>query len=140
MTMTAETLLGVLQALVARKEQIQSALDRQCGEGFTFQDVFDMIRSERALFFWNETSCAIIEVRKFPNEITLHVFLGAGTTEGLLELYELVADWGSKYIGASRMTTLCRKGFKRKLAKHGWKESQVWLDKDITSERRQYYG
>ena len=131
----AETMIGILNAVMLHKDQIQSALNRQEGEGFTFQNVFDLIKTEQALFFWNQTSCAVIEVRKFPGEITLHVFLGAGTTEGLLELYEQVAEWGKEYVGASKMTTLCRKGFKRKLAKHGWKESQVWLTKDIVFKK-----
>lgn len=131
----AEVMLGALNALMAYKELVQSALDRQQGEGFTFQHVFDMIKTEQALFFWNEDSCAVIEIRKYPGETTLHVFLGAGTTDGLLKLYEFVANWGHTYIGATKMTTLCRKGFKRKLAPHGWKESQVWLVKSIAQHK-----
>lgn len=129
--MKAEVMLGALNALMHYKELVESALARQQGEGFTFQHIFDMIKDERAVFFWNASSCAVIEVRKFPGETTLHVFIGAGTTQGLLELYELVANWGAHFVGASKMTTLCRKGFKRTLAKHGWMEKQVWLTKDI---------
>jgi hypothetical protein len=127
----AGVMITVLNSLMAHRELIQSALDRQVGEGFTFQHVFDLVKNEQALFFWNKTSCAVIEIRKYPGETNLHVFLGAGTTEGLLELYEHVASWGGKVVGATKMTTLCRKGFKRTLAKHGWKESQVWLTKQI---------
>lgn len=133
--MTPEVMLGALTALVVHKDLIQSALDKQQGEGFTFQNVFDLVKNEQALFFWNQDSCAVIEIRKFPAETTLHVFLGAGTTEGLLDLYKYVAHWGANYVGASKMTTLCRKGFKRTLAKHGWTDPQVWLVKDIKLER-----
>jgi len=133
--MEAKIMLGVLTALVQHEGLIQSALDRQQGEGFTFQHVFDLVKSEQMLFFWNNTSCAVIEVRKYPKEVTMHVFLGAGTTEGLLELYNHVAAWGATCVGATKMTTLCRKGFKRSLAKHGWNESQVWLTKDITAHK-----
>ncbi len=129
----AEHHIAVLNALTSRREQIQSALDRQCGEGFTFDHVFEMIAQGRALFFWNENSCAVIEIRTYPGETVLHVFLGAGTTEGLLELYEYVANWGKNAVGAKAMTSLCRKGFKRTLAKHGWREPQVWLRKDLAA-------
>lgn len=128
--MQAEIMIGVLNALMAHKELIQSALDRQQGEGFTFQHVFDLVKSEQMYFFWNQDSCAVVEIRKYPGELTLHVFLGAGTTEGLLSLYDYVANWGSGF-GVTKMTTLCRKGFKRTLAKHNWKEGQVWLTKNI---------
>jgi len=126
----AHTMLTVLSSLMAHRDKIQAALDQQRGEGFTFQDVFDTVKSERAFFFWNEDSCAVIEIRRFPGEINIHVFLGAGTTVGLLKLYEHVSEWGAR-LGATKMTTLCRKGFKRRLAKHGWKEPQAWLVKEI---------
>ena len=128
---SSTVMLGALNALVAHQGLIQSALDKQQGEGFTFEDVFNMIKTEQALFFWNHDSCAVVEIRKYPGEMTLHDFLGAGTTDGLLALYDRVAEWGSQYVGAKKMTTLCRKGFKRTLAKHGWKEPQVWLVKEI---------
>lgn len=128
------TMLTVLNSLVAHQDKIQSALDQQRGEGFTFTDVFNLVKNEQALFFWNDTSCAVIEIRRYPGEINLHVFLGAGTTDGLLELYEHVATWGVKAVGATKMTTLCRKGFKRRLAKHGWKEPQVWLVKELEAK------
>ena len=131
--MNADHTLGVLNMLMRRRAQVQSALDRQCGEGFTFDHVFEMVAQQRALFFWNEDSCSVIEIRHYPGETVLHVFLGAGTTEGLLSLYDYVADWGKKVIGAKAMTSLCRKGFKRTLAKHGWIEPQVWLRKEIAA-------
>ena len=129
--MNSEVKLGILNALYSKKDLIQSALDHQDDEGFTFEHVFEMVNANQMQFFWNKDSCAIVEIRKYPGQTTIHVFLGAGTTEGLLELYERVADWGVKYVGASKMTTLCRKGFKRTLAAHGWEEPQVWLTKDI---------
>lgn len=125
-----KTMVTVLNSVMAHQAKIQSALDQQRGEGFTFQHVFDMVKNERAFFFWNEDSCAVIELRRYPTELSIHVFLGAGSTEGLLKLYEHVSEWGAR-MGATKMTTLCRKGFKRKLAKHGWKEPQVWLTKEI---------
>jgi hypothetical protein len=130
----AATMMSVLSSLMAHREKIQSALDQQRGEGFTFQNVFDTIKNEKAFFFWNEDSCAVIEIRRFPGEINLHVFLGAGTTNGLLKLYDHVSEWGAR-LGASKMTTLCRKGFKRSLAKHGWEEPQVWLVKEIENRK-----
>jgi hypothetical protein len=128
----AENMLHILNALMSRKAHIQSALDRQCGEGFTFQHVFDLVKAEKALFFWNETASAVIEVRRYPGETNLHVFLGAGDLDGLLELYDIVANWGKK-IGATKMTTLGRKGFKRALSKYGWTEPQAWLVKEIAA-------
>jgi hypothetical protein len=129
----AENHIHVLNALMSRRAQIESALARQCGEGFTFDHVFEMVAQCKALFFWNETSCSVIEIRQYPQQISLHVWLGAGTTEGLLALYESVANWGKRSVGATQMSTLCRKGFRRKLEKHGWKEPQVWLTKEIAA-------
>jgi hypothetical protein len=129
----AEQMMTTLQALMYYREKVQSALDRQCGEGFTFDHVFEMVAQHRALFFWNEDSCSVVEVRRYPGETSLHVFLGAGTTDGLLKLYDFVANWGKEAIGATKMTTLCRKGFRRKLEKHGWVEPQAWLVKEIAA-------
>jgi hypothetical protein len=129
----AENMMSVLSALMHYRPKIQSALDRQCGEGFTFDHVFEMVTQHRALFFWNEDSCSVVEIRHYPGETVLHVFLGAGTTEGLLQLYDFVANWGKGAVGATKMTTLCRKGFRRKLEKHGWKEPQAWLVKEIAA-------
>jgi hypothetical protein len=127
----ADHMFAALNVLMHRRDQIQTALDRQSGEGFTFDHVFDMISQGRAFFFWNESSCAIVEGRTYPGENTMHIFLAAGTTDGLLRLYDVVAEWGKKEFGITKMTTLCRKGFKRTLAKHGWKQPQVWLVKEI---------
>lgn len=126
----AEQMHAVLSMLIARRDQIQAALDRQTGEGFTFDHIFDRVAKQQALFFWNEDSCAVLEVRDFPGERVLHVFLGSGSTEGLVKLYEGVAAWGRE-ISASSMTTLCRMGFLRKLKKHGWKQKQVYLTKEL---------
>lgn len=127
----ADQMFKVLSVLMSRKEQIQKALDRQHGEGFTFDHVFEMVMQKRAAFFWNEHSSAVIEIRPFPNEVTVHVFLAAGTLPGLLDLYEHVAIWGKTIVKASRMTTLGRIGFKRALKKYGWTEPQAWLVKEI---------
>jgi hypothetical protein len=130
-TSFADLRFAVLNMLMHRREQLQLALDRQQGEGFTFDDVFEMVSTGRAFFFWNEDSSAVIEVRRYPGEVNLHVFIAAGSTDGLLKLYDGVSEWGKDKMGATKMTTLCRKGFKRKLKSHGWKEPQVWLTKEI---------
>lgn len=129
--MNAEIKLGIMNSLWGKKELIESALEHQNGEGFTFEHVFEMVLANQMQFFWSKDSCAVVEIRKYPGEITIHIFLGAGTTEGLLELYERVAEWGVNYVGASKMTTLCRKGFRKTLAEHGWEEPQIWLTKKI---------
>ena len=130
-TTASDMKFAVLNMLMGRRDQIQSALDRQTGEGFTFDHVFDLIATGRAYFFWNTDSCAVMEHRTYPGENTLHIFLAAGTTEGLLSLYEGVAKWGKDVLNTTKMTTLCRKGFKRTLSKHGWKEPAAWLTKEI---------
>lgn len=126
----AEQMHAVLSMLIVRKNQVEAALKRQAGEGWTFDHIFDKVAKQQCLFFWNEDSCAVLEVRDFPGERVLHVFLGSGSTEGLLRLYEGVAEWGQE-INASSMTTLCRIGFLRKLKNHGWKQKQVYLTKEL---------
>jgi hypothetical protein len=131
MTDMADVRFAVLNQLMSRRQQVESALNHQDGEGFTFAHVFDRVARGEALFFWNDSSCAVMEVRSFPGGNMLHIFLAAGTTDGLLELYTGVAEWGKRELNCTRMTTLCRKGFRRRLAKHGWRENQVWLVKEI---------
>jgi hypothetical protein len=121
---------ALLCNMLVRRPQIEKALKHDT-EGWTFELVFVAVASGRAFFFWNDTSCAVLEPRKYPAGNALHVFLAAGTLKGLLELYENVAQWGRQAMDLRRMTTLGRRGFRRALKRHGWKEPHVWLVKDI---------
>jgi hypothetical protein len=129
-TSKAEAKFAILSKLMEFKPKVQSALDRQEGEGFTFDMVFDLVVNGKVSFFWNETTCVFLEFRVYPEGAHAHVFLAAGDINGLHELFSWLGPW-AKSQGAIRATTLCRKGFKRALRKSGWVETQVWLTKEL---------
>jgi len=126
----ADAQFAILCKLMEFKPKIQAALDRQEGEGFTFDDIFDMVIKGRVHFFWVETTCVIMEMRTYPEGTHAHVFLAAGDMNGLNELFSFLGPW-AKSLGAVKATTLCRMGFKRALKKYGWEEKQVWLTKEL---------
>jgi len=126
----ADSKFATISKFMEFKPKIQAALNRQQGEGFTFDMVFDLLINGRVLFFWNDTSCVVGEFRNYPEGIHAHIFLAAGNLEGLEELFTSLGPW-AKSQGAIKATTLCRKGFKRALRKSGWVETQVWLTKEL---------
>jgi hypothetical protein len=129
-TSAADAKFAIISKLMEFRPKIQAALNRQQGEGFTFDNVFDLVVQGRVSFFWNETTCCILEFRNYPEGTHAHVFLAAGDLEGLDELFSWVGPY-AKSQGAIKATTLCRKGFKRALKKSGWVETQVWLTKEL---------
>ena len=93
-------------------------------EGHTFKDAFDVVATGRAMFFWNDDSCAVLEWREYPSGRVIHVLWAGGTQAGLFELYDTVEAM-AKQQGAAAMTTLGRKGFVKRLPKQGWEIAGV---------------
>ena len=128
MTLTDKR-LAILNVLVTRQKQIESAL-KHSDEGWTFQHVFEGVATGKLSFWFNESSCAILELRMMPARPVLHVFLGAGTQEGLFSLFEDVKTWASPN-GVTQMTTQCRKGFANRLKKAGWQQKRLWMEIEL---------
>lgn len=121
--------IAILDMLVKRKEQIEAALEHG-REGHSFSDVFELVASNRGMFFWNENSSAVLEWRQYPSGPTIHVLWAGGDYEALLDLYKVVAEFAKKS-GAKRMTTLGRDGFRKRLPSEGWEIEGTWFSKEI---------
>jgi hypothetical protein len=121
--------LAVLHKLVEMKPIVDKALAHS-HEGHSFKDAFELIASNRGMFFWLGSSFAILEYRQFPSGLVLHCLWSGGVYKELLELYESVAAFGLKN-GVKYMTTLGREGFRRRLPHEGWKIVGTWFVKEL---------
>lgn len=119
--------LGVLHKMVEMKPILDKALEHS-KEGHTFKDAFDLVASNKGMFFWWKNSCAVMEWRKYPVGLTIHCLWAGGDFEELLELYDQVSVFAKKYECVG-MTTLGRVGFMKRLPKAGWEIAGVWFYK-----------
>jgi hypothetical protein len=124
--------LAVLDKMIKMRDILEPAF-KHSHEGHTFKDAFDIVATGRAMFFWNEDSCAVLEWRTYPAGLVVHVLWAGGTQAGLYALYDTVQGL-AKARGAVAMTTLGRKGFERRLPKEGWKVAGVWFVKKFEKE------
>jgi len=121
---------ATLCKLQERRTQLEPALKHQ-NDGWEWSHIYEGVAAGRLSFWWNDSSSAVLELRQYPGCTALHIFIAGGTTEGLLDLYQYVAEYGRKY-GVRKMTTLCRQGFSKKLPQHGWTtKKMIWYEKEL---------
>ena len=117
-----------LQAdLIRFRPEIESAL-AYSNEGHTFESLMSDVLLGHLYFAFNDTSCALLERVMGPLHSRVHVVLGAGTLQGLLDLYEVIAP-KVKALGATKMTILGRPGFEKALKKQGWVSPKVYMER-----------
>ena len=124
--------LAVLDKMIKMRDILEPAF-KHSHEGHTFKDAFDVVATGRAMFFWNDDSCAVLEWREYPSGRVIHVLWAGGTQAGLFELYDTVEAM-AKQQGAKGMTTLGRRGFVKRLPKEGWEIAGVWFVKKFNKE------
>lgn len=101
------------------RSQIEAALEHSGGT-HTFDDVVDMVRTNRAQFWTNRDSCAVTEVLQFPQKKVLHCFLAGGNMGDIVEMMPWAGQWGAM-MGCTGFTIAGRKGWLRVLSRHGWR-------------------
>ena len=108
------------QAEVTRCRQwIEAALEYSGGT-HDFIDVVEGLYKGTMQLWPAEKGCIVTEIVVYPRKKMLNVFLGGGDLEQILDMHENVIEW-AKAQKCEALTMTGRFGWKKPLAKHGWK-------------------
>jgi hypothetical protein len=121
--------LAILNQMVNMREILEPSFKHSI-EGHTFEDAFNLVASAQASFFWNDTSCAVLEKRSYPAGDVLHCLWAGGTQDGLYALFESVQSL-TKGAGFKGMTVQGREGFIKRLPKQNWKTIGIVFFKEF---------
>ena len=108
---------------------LEAALEYSGGT-HSFSDVVNGITSGKMQLWPSPKGCIVTEFVVYPRKKMLNVFLGGGEMEQLLDMHEDVIAW-SKAQGCEAVTISGRFGWKKPLAKHGWKPMHASFIKEI---------
>ena len=101
------------------KSWIESALEYSGGT-HDFGDIVDGLRRGVLQLWPTPKGCIVTEIVVYPKKKVLNVFLGGGELEQILDMHKDVIAW-AKAQGCSALSMSGRFGWKKPLAKHGWK-------------------
>ena len=113
------------------KDWIESALEHSGGT-HDFWDVVDAIYSGHMQLWPTKKGCLVTEITIFPKKKCLHVFLGGGEIDDLVNQHEKIIKW-AKGMGCSSASITGRKGWVRAFKKYGWKESHTTISKEFSN-------
>lgn len=74
--------------------------------------------------------CIITEIVVYPKKKVLHVFLGGGELDQILDMHDDVITW-AKAQGCEALTMTGRLGWKKPLAQHDWKMQHAHYVKEF---------
>lgn len=107
----------IAQALDPRLHPIEW-LDAQVWAGF-------------AKVWASDDACLLTELKVYPTgAFEVHAMVAAGSLEGIDALREQAEEWGRE-MGAFCASCSSRKGWRRKLARHGYEVHQVYMRKAL---------
>ena len=85
-----------------------------------FIDVAEGIYKGTMQLWPTPKGCIVTEIVVYPRKKFLNVFLGGGELDQILDMHDDVIEW-AKAQGCTALTMTGRFGWKKPLAKHGWK-------------------
>jgi len=97
---------------------IEAALEYSGGT-HDFEDVARSLYSGAMQLWPAPKGCIITEIVVYPKKKVLHVFLGGGELQQIMEMHKDVIAW-AKTQGCEALTMTGRHGWKKPLAEHGW--------------------
>ena len=109
------------------RKWIEDALEYSGGT-HTFDDIAELIGKGRLQLWPAKKSCIVTEITVYPRKKVLHVFLGGGDLDEILDMHQSVVQW-AKDQGCSSLTMTGRKGWVKALKDDGWKSQLVLLEK-----------
>ena len=115
--------------IIRCKPWIMAAIE-EGGNTHNFIDIVDGIISGHMQLWPGKEGCAVTEIVNYPNRKVLHVFLAGGKLEQITNMHDDAVKWG-KIQGCDSMTLSGRPGWKKILAKEGWKQVQIVLAKEF---------
>lgn len=110
---------------------IEDALAHSGGT-HTFEDVADGVAGGRMQLWPAPRGCSVTEIVLYPKKTVLHVFLAGGDMDQIIDMIDSAVAWG-KTQGCVSMTIAGRHGWKRVLAKYGYKPVMTVLEKEISA-------
>lgn len=97
----------------------------------TVDDIFKQCATTEKVFFESGKAFAVVDVIDYPRERRLLILLAGGNDmESIDELEPVIREFGQA-IGATKAVFVGRRGLKRVMAKRGWKEPFVYMEKEI---------
>ena len=123
-----EQLLGT-QEFMRCKKYIEAALEYSGGT-HDIIDIYEGLYRGTMQLWPNKNSCLVTELVTYPKKKVLNVFLGGGDLTEILEMHDSVISW-AKDQGCSALNMTGRFGWKKPLAKHGWKPLHSSYVKEI---------
>ena len=127
-TSSANNFLGT-QEFERCKPYIEAALEYTGGT----HDIIDIYAGlyKGTMQLWPaEKSCLVTEIINYPKKKVLNIFLGGGDLTEILSMHEDVIRW-AKDQGCTALNMTGRFGWKKPLAKHGWKPMHSSYVKEI---------
>jgi len=98
---------------------IEAALEYSGGT-HDFVDVAEGLYKGTMQLWPSKKGCIVTEIVVYPRKKMLNVFLGGGELDQILDMHQDVIQW-AKAQGCEALTMTGRFGWKKPLAKHGWK-------------------
>ena len=114
--------------LTGWRPEIERALSRY--GMMTFDDIVEDVLASRKLLFDNDEAFAVVDMSYYTKGNVAHVLVAGGTSEGLRKLQDITTQF-FKLIGVKKMTMLGRKGFLRSLPDMGWKQTMVFMEREL---------
>ena len=110
--------------------RVEPLINRALAKGsgtHTYESIAeDIIKGDSQLWVRND-SCLVTQVIQFPAKRRLHIFIGSGDMQDLLDMVEEELIPFAKENNCTDMSLVGRKGWKKALAKKGWSEDYVSL-------------
>jgi hypothetical protein len=96
-----------------------------------YQDLIRMLASGEAKMFTNDHGCWIVQIVQTKKVKTCHVWVVAGELPGVLDIESQVDAYAREH-KCTVMTSVCRYGYGRKIAKErNWKITGLSVEKPI---------
>lgn len=111
------------------REWIEDAL-AYGGGTHEYEDIVDAVLEGKMQLWPASQSCLVTEITVYPRKKVVHIFLGGGKLQEVLDIYRYVVQWAIDQ-GCSSLTTTGRKGWARVLKDEGWESQLVLLEKRL---------
>ena len=93
----------------------------------TYEDIAEDVLKGDSQLWMGKDSCMVTQVLQLPQKRRLHIMLGSGDLNELLEMVEEELIPFAKANNCKDMSLVGRKGWKKVLSKSGWSEDYVSL-------------
>ena len=111
------------------KPYIEAALE-YTGGTHDIIDIYEGLYKGTMQLWPAEKSCLVTEIINYPKMKVLNIFLGGGDLTEILSMHEDVIRW-AKDQNCTALNMTGRFGWKKPLAKHGWKPMHSSYVKEI---------